>query len=107
MLETDKILDSGLRRRTSVSMDGARPILSVETTAPGSDAILAQNQLIQNEGLVQQKQDLHWSLSIPEFDYAIMVQTNPDLESHDFEIKTRAWKKYIASSESRPYRVTG
>lgn len=82
-------------------------ILTTETSDPNSDRILEQNELIRNENLVTQRPDLHWSLSLPEFEYHMLIRKNPDLGSPDSGISTRAWKKYIASSESRPYRVTG
>ncbi len=30
----------------------------------------------------------------------------PELNSTDWETNTRAWKKFAASDESKPYRVT-
>ena len=102
MYETDNILPSGLRKRTSVTGS----ILTVETSDPNSDRILKQNELLRNESIVKQKDDLHWSLSFPEFDYHMLLRRKPDLASPDAEISTRAWKKYISSSESKPYRVT-
>lgn len=81
--------------------------MTTETTSPGSAAIIEQNALIRAEGLVTNKADLHFALSIPEFDYHLLVRANPDLEAPDRDIKGAAWKRYIASSESKPYRVTG
>ena len=101
-LETDKILPSGLRRRTSVSGN----ILTIETSDPNSDRILAENQKWRNEGLIKKRPDLHFAISMPEFEYYMLMRRYPDLDSKDSEICTKAWKKWIASSESRPYRVT-
>ena len=104
MLESDKILPSGLRRRTSVSSDG---ILQVETSDPYADAILEHNLKLRNEGAVTKGVDIHHALDIPEFAYAMLCRKYPDLDCGDGEIEGRAWKKFIASTESIPYRVTG
>jgi hypothetical protein len=47
------------------------------------------------------------SLEIPVVDLHFLKKANPDLESLDGEIKTKAWKKFLASPESLPYRVRG
>lgn len=44
-------------------------------------------------------------LSIPELDYAVLLQRFPDLNSRDAEIKTRAWKKFARDPASLPYRT--
>lgn len=45
------------------------------------------------------------ALMIPELDYHVLMIKNPDLNSKDAEIQTRAWKKFILSPESLPYRT--
>lgn len=47
-----------------------------------------------------------WALSIPHADYWNLVAANPDLNSPDKGIMNRAWRKFTASAESLPYRVT-
>lgn len=46
-----------------------------------------------------------WELSIPENDYFPLLQKYPELNSQDAELRTRAWKKFMASSEAEQYRV--
>lgn len=44
------------------------------------------------------------ALTIPQHDYMRLTRANPDLASPDAGIKTKAWKKFCRSSESRIYR---
>ena len=46
-------------------------------------------------------------LEIPALDFHFLTKANPDLASRDGQIKTRAWKKFLASPASIPYRVRG
>ena len=46
-----------------------------------------------------------WELRIPLNDYWPLLQKFPDLHSSDAETKTKAWRSFMASSESDPYRV--
>lgn len=47
------------------------------------------------------------SLEIPLVDMHFLKKANPDLDSLDGETKTKAWKRFLASPESLPYRVRG
>ena len=76
------------------------------TLDPQAERILEENKGIRNSGIVKQKADMHWALSLPRIAHANLLKKYPDLASDDGEISTRAWKKFIASSESKPYRVT-
>lgn len=67
-------------------------------------AILAANQLARS--LEKRRTDgMRWALQIPADDYADLVLRNPELIAADREIKDRAWRKFIASPESLPYRI--
>lgn len=44
-------------------------------------------------------------LSIPELDFYVLKHRFPDLASPDNEIRTRAYKKFLASPLSEPYRI--
>lgn len=46
-----------------------------------------------------------WCLSIPQVDYARIVSERPDLAAPDFETRQRAWRLFLASDDSAPYRV--
>lgn len=43
-------------------------------------------------------------LSIPQLDFQKLIRLNPDLISPDAIEQTKAWKKFMLSSESEPYR---
>jgi hypothetical protein len=95
-------LPSGFMERRTVVDDQ----LFVETWDDREHAVLAENERWRNEGVIKNRPDIHFELSLPEFTYYMMVRNNPDLESEDHDIKSRAWKRFIASDESKPYRVT-
>ena len=66
--------------------------------------MLETNRQLRREGL----NDLsfgRWALSIPEIDYKKLVLANPALKSQDAVERTLAWKSFMASPESVPYRV--
>lgn len=43
-------------------------------------------------------------LCIPELDYYVLLTRNPDLKSKDKETRNKAWRKFMDSPESLPYR---
>ncbi len=47
----------------------------------------------------------HVALSIPEYDYFILQIRFPELASRDAGVRLAAWKRFIASPLSEPYRV--
>jgi hypothetical protein len=44
-------------------------------------------------------------LTLPELDFYVLARRYPDLVSPDPEISTKAWDKFLRSSESQPYKV--
>jgi len=66
--------------------------------------ILEQNRALRNEG-VKDMSFMRWALSIPEVDFMNLVRKYPDLQSRDANSKTRAWRRFISSAESVPYRM--
>lgn len=46
-----------------------------------------------------------WALSVPFEDWVALREKYPDLASPDAQIKSRAWLAFIASAESKPYKV--
>jgi hypothetical protein len=44
-------------------------------------------------------------LSIPPLDFVVITARYPELASLDHEINHKAWGRFLASSESKPYRV--
>ncbi len=68
------------------------------------DQVLETNRQLRREGL----KDLsfgRWALSIPEIDYKALTRRNPALKSQDAVERTLAWKAFMASPDSIPYRV--
>lgn len=43
-------------------------------------------------------------LTIPQLDYQRLIKFYPALNSHDTVEQTKAWKKFLRSPESEPYR---
>ena len=75
---------------------------------PTRNLILERNQeLRKNPDAIKKLQAMGWALSIPEADYYALRARNPDLASDCAQTRTAAWKKFIASDESLPYRVRG
>jgi hypothetical protein len=69
-------------------------------------AILERNRETQrNPGAVKDLSFGRWALSIPELDHIHLVAKYPDLQSHHGPTKQAALAKFMASSESAPYRV--
>jgi len=71
---------------------------------PGREAILEKNARAQIE---RPNRDLTFGrmvLNIPFLDRHVLRTTHPELDAPDKEIRTAAWVKFIASSESRPFR---
>jgi len=74
---------------------------------PARNQILETVKRMRLEGVTKDSDHAvgRWTLSIPKSDYWNLVAINPDLQSPDIETQTKAWDKFIASSESLPYRV--
>lgn len=80
--------------------------LTREVRSANQAAILDLNQRRRLEPDSMRKVD--WAraeLDIPEAHYHVLCSKYPDLKCWDKEIRSKAWDKFIASSESRPYRV--
>ena len=70
------------------------------------DAILERNhQLRINPGAQRDLSFARQVLSIPELDHYYLMKKYPDLQSTDAKVKQRALAKFMASSESAPYKV--
>jgi hypothetical protein len=68
-------------------------------------ANLRLNEFLRNSDGVKKSDGVRWSLSIPYDDWAALGRLNPALRSKDPVEKTKAWKAFINSPESIPYRV--
>lgn len=66
---------------------------------------LRLNEFLRNNAGVRKSDGIRWSLSIPYDDWVALGRLNPALRSKDAVEKTKAWKAFINSPESIPYRV--
>lgn len=73
---------------------------------PSRDAILDYVKTLRDTDAVRKTDVLRWTLTIPQIDRMLLGIKYPELDSPDPQIKTRAWKRFIASEESKPYRVS-
>lgn len=70
------------------------------------NAILERNKELQRTpGALRDLSHGRWALSIPELDHYYLCKKYPDLISPDHHTRNRALAKFMASSESAPYRV--
>ncbi len=46
------------------------------------------------------------ALNIPQLDYQRLLKIYPDLASPDGHTSTKAWQKFMRSSESKPYHLS-
>ena len=92
-----------LRSRIFQNSDGD---IRRETTQPLRNAILNDNAEIRKNPEALRKLDaMEWTLSIPEDDFGMLVKCNPALNHDDAATRTAAWKAFINSPVSIPYRV--
>ena len=97
------VFDGVLRSRIFGNKAGD---LRRETSQPLRSAILNDNaELRKNPGVLRKLDAMEWTLQIPEDDFGMLLKCNPALKHDDAEIRLAAWKAFIASPESMPYRV--
>lgn len=70
--------------------------------------VLEANQRIRsgNSPLPTRLDDGYVALRIPKRDWPILRKWDPELESHDHEIRLKAWKRLEAGPLGELYRVT-
>ena len=104
MSKTRQTMPDGRVRETELSPDGILAITDIDTH---HDPSMEYIQRVRNEDIVDPSfaPDSMMELQIPEMAYHLLIRKHPDLGSNDNDIATKAWKKFIASSESKPYRV--
>lgn len=74
---------------------------------PGWNSLLKTVERVRDNRLVRQ---MDWGvveLEIPVGMLHFLKKRYPDLDSPDSSIKTAAWKKYLASAASKPFRTRG
>ena len=62
-------------------------------------------ELRKNPDALRKLEAMQWALSIPVDEYPILLKLRPDLAHPDNYTRQLAWKLYIASDASIPYRV--
>ena len=78
--------------------------LVIETVQPERGLILDEVKRRRDHKLGKDLSFGRCALTIPDIDYYKLIASNPDLNSQDGEIQTRAWMKFARSSISGPYR---
>ena len=69
------------------------------------NAILERNKDLQREDVLRDLTFGRWALSIPELDHRYLVKKYPELQAHDRATRDKALARFMASSESAPYKV--
>jgi hypothetical protein len=83
-------------------------VLYRELSQPSRDLILQRNaELRKQPGALRDLSFGRLALTIPLEDLDALRAKYPDLASRDAGIRSAAWKRFIASAESKPYRVKG
>ena len=78
--------------------------LRAQSTMNKADLQLKINAEIRKTKL-RKLDTMQWALSIPPADYKALLLLKPELDAPDAEIRNLAWKAFIASDLSQPYRV--
>ncbi len=74
-------------------------------TQPNEAALLERNAQLRREGGLADLTFAGDQMRIPEIAYYALQKKYPDLASLDAEIRTKAWRRFYASSEADPYRT--
>jgi hypothetical protein len=79
---------------------------TVVTEQPAERLILETNAELQKMEPMADREGLgRWALSVPMLEMENLRRKYPALRSRDPMERSRAWLKFIASDESKPYRV--
>lgn len=81
--------------------------LTVERRQHGREDILRTLEQFRREGIKPGDRDGlgRWVLSIPHEDFEKLCMKYPELASRDPSIKSAAYKRFLRSDESKPYRM--
>ena len=97
----DDIAEGGLYRDTWTLEDGK---LWRDRQQTNRLDILRANEVLRRSE-ANKLDGMRWALRIPEDDYVALRARDPELASNERAVRDRAWSKFLASSESLPYRV--
>ena len=99
------IFDDVVNKSLNVDADGKGMVISSLTHQDCTD-ILDHNKEVMAGGGSRTASFGKVELCIPELELANIKKRFPDLIAPDMEIRVRAWKKYLALAESKPWRVS-
>ena len=85
--------------------DTTGTVLRRRQTQPNERALLERNAKLRREGGLADLTFAGDQMRIPEIAYYALQKKYPDLASPDGQTRTKAWKKFYASSEADPYRT--
>lgn len=94
--------DGVLVRELYAEPDGT---VSSRLHQPSRDAILERTARVRAEKPLRDLTFGRKVLDIPVIDRFVLHFTHPELDDPDTATRTRAWHRFIASSDSAPYRV--
>lgn len=91
--------------RREVTFHAHDDTASVRLVQDNAQQIFDAVQEIRNNNLAREFAGLKPVLCIPELELMKLKRKYPDLASKDNEIRSKAWLRYLTSSESAPWRV--
>lgn len=92
--------------KVRLSVDAVRGTLSRELVQPSRPLILDTLAEMRKAEPMADRQGLgRWALSIPFEDWVRLREKYPELATNDPATRTRFYRRFIASEESRPFRV--
>jgi len=77
-----------------------------ENYQPTRKAVLEEVKELRNLGVRFDVPFGRVALTIPQLDYQRLLKIYPDLGSADAHTSTKAWQKFMRSSESMPYHMS-
>lgn len=100
------ISDGALQRRSKMCNHEGK--LYTEIVQPDRDIILQRNQNLRNNpGVLQDLSFGRLAMTIPEEDYYDLKAKYPALSHPDPKERTKAWKRFMNTSEAKPFLVQG
>lgn len=97
----DDVIDREFRYVPHEDKLYSRLVMSTDIRA----ARLEQNKRMRNETPTRDLSWARWTMSIPQLDWYYLCKKYPDLASQDKHTREAALAKFMASSESAPYKV--
>ncbi len=100
-----QVFDEVIDKTLHVEADGKGMILS-SLDHQDCAAVLDHNKEIMAAGGSRTSTFGKFELCIPELVLTKLKKKYPELKAPDMQIRVKAWKKFIRSAESKPWRVS-